>query len=136
MGDHRGGRSTPPRDRQHPGGGMHAADILGAGLERTRTIASPSRGEPRGLGGEDDTTGGGAGAGGEAGAGRHRGGGGVDLGMQALDQVARPDAQQRLLARDRAAMARSTAMRTEARALRRGGGVDDREGAIFDRDSR
>ena len=54
----------------------------------------------RGLGGEDDAPGGGAGAGGEAGAEDVARRGGVDLRVQVLDQAARLDAQQRLVAGD------------------------------------
>ena len=76
---------------------MHAADVLGAGLEahedRGLVLGGGGLG---GLGGEDDAAGGGAGAGGEAVGEDVAGGGGVDLRVQVLDQAARLDAEQRL----------------------------------------
>ena len=98
---HRGMAGHSAADGQDAEGGVHAADVLGAGLGAHEDGGlAAGGGGLGGLGGEDDAAGGGARAGGEAGGADVARGGGVDLRVQVLDQAARLDAQQRLVAGD------------------------------------
>ena len=121
---------------QDAAGGVHAADVLGAGLEagedRRLVLGGGGLG---GLGGEDEAPGGGAGAGGEAGGEDVARRGRVDLRVQVLDQAARVDAQERLGAGDRAGVGEvdGDADGGAGGAADRGG-VEDREAAVLERE--
>ena len=100
-GDHGGVAGHAAADGQHPARRVHAADVLGAGLDAGEDRRLVLRGGGvRRLGGEDDAAGRRAGAGGDPGAEDVAPRGRVDLRVQVLDQAARLDAEQRLGAGD------------------------------------
>ena len=133
-GDHGGVAGHAAAHGQDAARGVHAADVLGAGLEpdEDHRLVLRRRGLGR-LGGEDDMPGSGAWAGGEAGAEDVARGRRVDLRVQVLDQAARLDAQHRLGAGDGAGVGEvdGDAHRRAAVAARRHG-VDDGDAAVLD----
>ena len=133
-GDHRRVARHAAPDGQDAVGGVHAADVLGAGLDadEDRRLALGSAGL-RGFGGEDDVAGGGAGAGGDAGAEDVARGERVDLRVEVLDQAARLDAQQRLAAGDDARLGEVDGDADGGAGVAPGGlGVEDGDPALLE----
>jgi hypothetical protein len=116
---------------------MHAANVLGAGLDahQNRRLVLGGGGLG-GLGGEDDAPGGRAGAGGQPAGEDVARGGGIDLRMQVLDQAARLDAEQRLGPVDGATIGQ---IDDDANAGAAGAfdeaGFEDGDGAVLDRET-